>query len=77
MGGEFSGKGQQVHVHAAAQIKNPNIEIRNSKQIQMIQKLQIQNEPDRIRGFGFFDFDLFRSGLFRISCFEFRICANR
>ena len=94
LGGERSGQGQQVYIHAsdpfpvrsqwsgvrgeAERGKISNSEIRNPKQIQMIQTTtNFKTNPDRIRGFGFsgFCFSEFEMDpiLFRISIFGFRI----
>ena len=60
-------------------ILNPNIEIRNSKQIQnsnfQMFKTKTGGLPKSTFGFGHLDFG--NSDLFRISCFGFRIYQFR
>ena len=52
--------------------ENSKLEVRNSKQIQMITKHKIPNTVSANLEFGKFS----NFGLFRISKFEFRICES-
>ena len=56
-------------------ILNPNIEYRNSKQIQNSNSQMFKTKPVRLKTsfFGFGHLDFGNSYLFRISCFGFRI----